>query len=325
MKTKKITERFAGVDVSKARLDVAVIPDDVYFQERNDGDGVKNIASRLKKYGITLVVVEATGGYERLLTQKLSEAKVPTALVNPRQTRNFARADGTLAKTDKLDAKLLARFADRMRPSPTTFASAEHTEYGALVSRRSQLVDDRAREKARLDKTRFRWERESIKSHIEWLDKQISELDKQIEQRGEDDEEMRRKSQLLRSVPGIGPVVVSAILAWLPELGKIGGQQISALVGLAPVNTDSGNKIAKRRVLGGRALVRCKMYMAAVSAIIYNPVIKTFYDRLIAAGKSYKVAITACMRKLLVILNAMVRDGSTWGSPKKNGISAGAA
>lgn len=323
MKTKKaLSQQFSGVDVCKDHLDVAVIPCGAYFTESNDDAGVKRISSRLKKHDITLVVVEATGGYERRLLDSISEAGVPVALVNPRQTRDFARAEGLLAKTDKLDAMLLARFADKMRPAVTARQNKEDQEYAALVSRRDQLVGDRAREKARLDKTWFDWERTSVEAHIHWLDERISELEAEIERRGGGDDDRGRKRRLLRSVPGVGAVVSATLLASLPELGSLDGRQISALAGVAPLNKDSGKRTGHRRVWGGRSSVRSKLYMAAVCAIRFNPVIKKFYERLTASGKVFKVAITACMRKLLVILNAMIRDNSTWGAPKKKEIYA---
>lgn len=323
MKTKRtLTQQFSGVDVAKDHLDVAVIPQGSYFTEPNNDAGVKRICSRLKKSGVTLVVIEATGGYERRLLNSMSEAGVPAALVNPRQTRDFARAEGLLAKTDKLDAMSLARFADKMRPTVTAPRNKEDQEFAALVSRRDQLVGDRAREKARLDKTWFDWERTSVEAHIRWLDERIAELDAQIERRVGGDDDRGRKGRLLRSVPGVGEVVSSTLLAYLPELGSLEGPQISALAGVAPLNKDSGKRTGYRRIWGGRSSVRSKLYMAVVCGIRFNSVIKEFYERLIASGKVFKVAITACMRKLLVILNAMIRDGSTWGSPKKKEIYA---
>lgn len=315
MKTK--VERFAGVDVAKDKVDVAVIPDGVHFTETNDAVGAGRVSSRLKKAGVALVVLEATGGYERTVFYRLAESGVPTSVVNPRQTRDFARAEGLLAKTDKLDAALLARFADKMRPAATIAKSMKDREYEALVSRRDQLVSDRAREKTRLDKTIFEWERASMEAHIRWLDERIAELDAQIEQRGEDDDDLCRKIRLLKSVPGVGPVVSAALLANMPELGSLDGREIAALAGVAPLNHDSGRRLGHRRVWGGRGHVRSKLYMAVVCAIRFNGVIKEFYERLIAGGKPFKVAITACMRKLLVILNAMIRDSSSWGAPKK--------
>lgn len=300
MKTK--VERFAGVDVAKDKVDVAVIPDGVHFTETNDAVGAGRVSSRLKKAGVALVVLEATGGYERTVFYRLAESGVPTSVVNPRQTRDFARAEGLLAKTDKLDAALLARFADKMRPAATIAKSMKDREYEALVSRRDQLVSDRAREKTRL---------------VRWLDERIAELDAQIEQRGEDDDDLCRKIRLLKSVPGVGPVVSAALLANMPELGSLDGREIAALAGVAPLNHDSGRRLGHRRVWGGRGHVRSKLYMAVVCAIRFNGVIKEFYERLIAGGKPFKVAITACMRKLLVILNAMIRDSSSWGAPKK--------
>jgi len=257
-------------------------------------------------------VLEATGGYERRLASELALAGLPTAVVNPRNARDFARAQGLLAKTDKLDAGVLAMYAERMKPEPTQPKSQAELEYSSLVSRRRQLVSDRAREKTRLEKTIFEWERESVESHIKWLDEQIAQIAGKISESINHDDEMKGRDRLLRSVPGVGPVVSSTLMASLPELGGVGRNQISALAGLAPLNNDSGARRGRRSVHGGRIDVRCALYIAAVSATVCNPVIKVFYDRLRASGKGGKVAVTACARKLLVILNAMVRDGSAW-------------
>lgn len=307
-------DRFAGVDVAKARLDVMVIPDKKYFMEDNDEAGVKRVAARLKRLGVKLTVIEATGGYERRLAWGLALAGLATAVVNPRKTRDFARSSGLLAKTDKLDAGALAMYAERMKPEPTQPKSRAELEYSTLVSRRRQMVFDRAREKTRLEKTIFEWEKGSVEAHIKWLDEQIALIDKKISERISEDGQMSERDRLLRSVPGVGPVVSATLIACLPELGRLGKQQIAALAGLAPLNNDSGARRGRRSVWGGRIDVRCALYMAAVAAVACNPVIKVFYERLTAAGKAGKVAVTACMRKLLVILNAMVRDGSAWNA-----------
>jgi transposase len=305
-------DRFAGVDVAKARLDVRIVPGEKYFMERNDEAGTRRVASRLKRLGVQLTVLEATGGYECRLASELELAGLPAAVVNPRNTRDFARSQGLLAKTDKLDAGVLAMYAERMKPEPTRPKSREELEYSSLVSRRRQLVLDRAREKTRLEKTIFEWERESVAAHIKWLDEQITQIEGKISERIKQDSEMNKRNRLLRSVPGVGPVASATLMASLPELGGLGRNQISALAGLAPLNNDSGNRRGRRSVWGGRSDVRCALYMAAVAAIVCNPVIKVFYDRLRGSGKGGKVAVTACARKLLVILNAMVRDGSAW-------------
>lgn len=307
-------ERFSGVDVAKARLDVMVVPDEKYFTESNDEAGAKRVAKRLKRLGVQLTVIEATGGYERRLASKLALAGLPTAVVNPRNARDFARSKGLLAKTDKLDAGALARYAERMRPDPTPLKSQEELEYSALVSRRKQMVFDRAREKTRLEKAIFDWERVNIEAHIKWLDNQIAEIDCKISKRIREDGEMKKRDQLLQSVPGVGPVTSATIMADLPELGELGSRQITALAGIAPLNNDSGRRRGRRSVWGGRSDVRCALYMAVVSAMVCNPVIRVFYERLRASGKGAKVAMTACMRKLLVILNAMARDGSAWNA-----------
>lgn len=305
-------DRFAGVDVAKARLDVMVVPGEKYFTDTNDEAGTRRVASRLKRLGVKLTVLEATGGYERRLASELELAGLPAAVVNPRNARDFARAQGLLAKTDKLDAGVLAMYAERMKPEPTQPKNREDLEYSSLVSRRRQLVLDRAREKTRLEKTIFEWERESVEAHIKWLDEQIAQIEGKISERIKQDGQMKERNRLLRSVPGVGPVASATIMASLPELGGLGRNQISALAGLAPLNNDSGNCRGRRSVWGGRSDVRSALYMASVAAIVCNPVIKVFYDRLRASGKGGKVAVTACARKLLVILNAMARDGSAW-------------
>lgn len=317
--------RFAGVDVAKARLDVRVIPGEKYFTQNNDAAGVKRVASRLKRLGVQLTVLEATGGYERRLASELELAGLPAAVVNPRNARDFARAQGLLAKTDKLDAGVLAMYAERMKPEPTQPKSQAGLEYSSLVSRRRQLVSDRAREKTRLDKIFFEWERDSVEAHITWLDEQIAQIAGKISEHINHDDDLKERDRLLRSVPGVGPVVSSTIMASLPELGKAGNRQISALAGLAPLNNDSGNRRGRRSVHGGRIDVRCSLYIAAVSATVCNPVIKVFYDRLRASGKGGKVAVTACARKLLVILNAMVRDGSSWNERRMREVHANAS
>jgi transposase len=300
------------VDVAKARLDVMVVPDGKYFADSNDEAGTKRVAGRLKRLGVQLTVLEATGGYERRLASQLELAGLPTAVVNPRNARDFARAQGLLAKTDKLDAGVLAMYAERMKPEPTRPKSREEMEYSSLVSRRRQLVLDRAREKTRLEKTIFEWERESVEAHIKWLDEQIAQIAGKISEHINHDDDLKERDRLLRSVPGVGPVTSATLTASLPELGKANKRQISALAGLAPLNNDSGSRRGRRSVHGGRIDVRCALYIAAVSAIACNPVIKVFYDRLRASGKGGKVAVTACARKLLVILNAMAKDGSAW-------------
>jgi transposase len=298
-------ERFAGVDVSKYSLDAMVVPDRKLFRQDNDEAGPKRL-------GVQLVVIEATGGYKRRLVEELALAGVPTAVVNPRKTRDFARSDGMLAKTDRIDAGVLARYADRMRPEPTHMKSRKELESSSLVSHRRQLVLDRAREKTRLEKAMFEWERDSVGSHIKWLDEQIARIEGQISKRIKEDGEMQKRDRLLQSVPGVGAVTSATFIASLPELGEAGSHQIGDLVGVAPVNHDSGSFRGRRMVSGGRPDVRCALYMAVISATRCNPVIREFYDRLISSGKCFKVAMTACMRKLLVILNAMARDGSTW-------------
>jgi len=305
-------DRFAGIDVSKARLDVCVTPGGKFFQDGNDRAGIKHVAARLNRLKVKLVVIEATGGYERLLESELALAGIPAAIVNPRNTRDFARARGLLAKTDRLDAGVLAMYAERMKPEPTQPKTRDELEYSSLVSRRKQLVADRAREKTRLEKTFFEWEKQSVEAHIKWLGGQIERIEGKIRERIGQDGDMSHLYRIMTSVPGVGPVTGATLIASLPELGGLGGKQISALAGLAPFNNDSGSHRGHRSLWGGRDGVRCALYMAAVAAVSCNPVIKTFYERLRARGKTGKAAMTACARKLLVILNAMARDGGAW-------------
>lgn len=311
--------------MAKDRLDVMIVPGEKYFMERNDEAGARRVARRLKRLGVALSVLEATGGYERRMAGELARAGLACAVVNPRLTRDFARAEGLLAKTDKLDAGVLARYAQRMKPDPTQPRKPEELEYTAFVSRRRQLVSDRAREKTRLEKTLFEWERQSAEAHIAWLDEQIARIEKMIEERIGQDSGMKKRAQTLRGVPGVGPVVSATLMAFLPELGALDARQVAALAGVAPLNRDSGSRRGHRSVWGGRSAVRGALYMAVIPAIGCNPVIRAFYERLRASGKGFKVAVTACMRKLLVILNAMVRDGSAWNGECAREIHATAS
>ncbi len=248
-----------------------------------------------------------------LLVAELAKAKLPVVVSNPRRVRAFARSTGRLAKTDKLDAKLLAHFAAAVRPPVRTLPSEEEEQLTGLLTRRRQVVDMLTVEKNRLHTVRPAL-RNDIEEHIAWLQEKLSKLDEEIEQFVQATPLWKEKDAILRSTPGVGKVTSSTLLAMLPELGKLNRQQIAALVGVAPVNKDSGRKQGKRRVYGGRADVRSVLYMAALAAKKYNPVIKKFYERLIKHGKEKKVALTACMRKLLVILNVMMRTNEPWRS-----------
>lgn len=308
---KKAVEIFVGIDVSKAWLDIAMHEQEETFRVSNDAAGIASLVKRLKKLKPTLIVLEPTGGFEMLVVAELTHANLPAVVVNAKRVRDFARATGQLAKTDKLDAKVLAHFAMAVRPPVRSLRSAEEEQLTALLTRRRQVLDMLTVEKNRLVTVRAKM-RADIEAHIHWLSKSLKELDKEIEEFVESTPVWKEKDGLLQSVPGVGPVTSATMLGMLPELGKLNRQEIAALVGVAPVNKDSGRKQGRRRVYGGRADVRSVLYMAALAAKKFNPIIKEFYERLIKQGKEKKVALTACMRKLLVILNAMMRSNQPW-------------
>lgn len=301
---------FVGIDVSSQRLDVA-IGDDPPESFGNDDAGVVALSQRLSAVGCELIVLEATGGFEALLVATLAGAGLPVRVINPRQARDFAKAMGLLAKTDALDARLLRQFAERIRPVLLPHKSEAARELAALVARRRELVQMLTAEKNRL-KLATRAVGRDITAHIRFLEKRIGDSDDELKRRIEAHAEFRITDELLRSVPSVGRVSSSTLIALLPELGALPHRQIVALVGLAPLNDDSGKRVGQRRIWGGRAEVRSVLYMATISALRSNPVIKTTYQRLVAAGKPKKVAIVACMRKLLTILNAIVRDQTPW-------------
>jgi transposase len=304
-------EIFVGIDVSKAQLDVAVHNQPSSWQADNTDAGIAELAKQLQAMNPTLVVLEATGGFELRLVAELAAGKLPVVVTNPRRVRNFARSTGKLAKTDKLDAKMLAHFAAALRPEPRALPSDQEEQLTALLTRRRQIVDMLTVEKNRLHTVRSAM-RADIEEHIAWLTQKLDALDAEMDQFIQGSALWQEKATLLKSVPGIGRITASTLLAMLPELGTLNRQQIAALVGVAPVNKDSGRKQGKRRIFGGRAAVRSVLYMAALSAKKYNPKIKKFYEHLLTQGKEKKVALTACMRKLLVILNAMLRTKQSW-------------
>jgi transposase len=304
-------EIFVGIDVSKAWLDVAVHRSDTCFRVGNDDQGIGELVERLQKERPTLVVLEATGGFEMQVAAELAQANLPVVITNPRRVRAFARSTGRLAKTDKLDAQLLAHFAFAVRPEPRSLPSEAEEHLTGLMTRRRQMVDMLTVEKNRLQTVRTEM-RDDIEEHIGWLKVKLAKLDQEIREFVEDTPAWKEKDAILQSVPGVGSVTSHTLLAMLPELGKLNRQEIAALVGVAPVNKDSGKKQGKRRVYGGRATVRSVLYMAALAAKKFNPVIRKFYERLLKQGKEKKVALTACMRKLLVILNAMMRTNQAW-------------
>lgn len=308
---KKAEQNFVGIDVSKVWLDIAVHQQDETFRVINNDTGIASLVKRLRKLKPSLIVLEPTGGFEKLVLAELIHAGLPAVVVNAKRVRDFARATGKLAKTDKLDAKVLAHFAVAVRPALRSLRSEEEEQLTALLTRRRQVLDMLTVEKNRLVTVRAKM-RADIETHIQWLTKSLKALDKEIEEFVKSTPAWKEKSTLLQSVPGVGPVTSATMLGMLPELGKLNRQEIAALVGVAPVNKDSGKKHGRRRVYGGRADVRSVLYMAALSAKKFNPVIKKFYDRLIKQGKEKKVALTACMRKLLVILNAMMCANQPW-------------
>lgn len=310
---------FVGVDVSKEQLDVAVHGRSERWQFTRDERGLSHLVSHLRELAepIALVVLEATGGLERDVAAALAVAKIPAAVVNPRQVRDFARAIGKLAKTDGIDASVLAHFAEAVRPSVQPVTNQLALALEARVTRRNQLIQMLVAEKNRrasllIQRTSSSKMVKSIEAHIAWLEKQINELDDDINNHIKNSPIWREKDDLLQSVPGVGPVTSRTLLSYLPELGTLDRKKIAALAGLAPFNHDSGKASGRRAIWGGRAEIRTVLYMAVVAALRCNPVLRSYHARLKAAGKPSLVAITATMRKLLTALNAMVRDGVRW-------------
>ncbi len=304
--------RFIGIDVSKATLDVAVRPQGTVWQVPNDEVGQAELLARFIELAPTLVVLEATGGYELPVAGALAGAGLPVAIVNPRQVRDFAKATGRLAKTDRLDAALLAQFAEAIRPEPRALPDALTQQFSALVERRRQVVQMVTAERNRLQATRSPAVRRHIQAHLEWLTNQLHELEAELRQAIETSPIWQAQRDLLCSVPGIGPTLAAVLLADLPELGTLSAKHLAALVGVAPLNRDSGTHSGHRIVWGGRAGVRAALYMAALVATRYNPLLRAFYLRLVERGKPKKVALTACMHKLLTVLNAMVKHQTPW-------------
>jgi transposase len=300
-----------GIDVSKASLDVAVWETDIAWHFANDIEGIQTLIGRLKDLSPDVVVVEASGGYEALIAAELTTAGLPVAMTNPRRVRNFARSTGQLAKTDKLDARVLARFGHAVRPEVRPLRSDEEVCLKALVTRRRQVIRMLTGEKNRQTISHSSIQ-DGIRRHIECLEGELQSLEEAIEQRIRQSPTWSHKQELLCSVPGVGPVTSATIVAELPELGTINRQEIASLVGVAPVNHDSGKLRGKRRICAGRGAVRRTLYMATLVAVRCNPVMRAHYEGLLRRGKEKKVALTACMRKLLVILNAMIRTNQPW-------------
>ena len=303
---------FVGIDVAKAQLDVAVRPAADRWEISHDDAGIGQLVSQLKSLGPAMVLVEASGGLELPLVAALASGELPVVVVNPRQVRDFARATGKLAKTDALDAAVLAHFAEAVRPPVRPLRDAETQVLNSLVARRHQVMTMLVSEKNRLSAAATVAVRPRIEAHIAWLERELEDLDEGLRRTLRQSPVWREKDDLLRTVPGVGEQLSLTLLAYLPELGALDRRQIAALVGVAPFNRDSGTLRGKRTVWGGRARVRATLYMGALVASRFNPVIRDFYQRLLAAGKPKKLALTACMRKLLVILNSMLKHGSPW-------------
>jgi len=309
-------EQVAGIDVSKATLDVAVLPAGEVVQFANDASGIDELGKKLKSAMVDLVVMEATGGYETAVATALAGAGLRVAVVNPRQIRDFAKATGRLAKNDRIDAQVIAAFGQAIEPEIVRLPDDDAREMEALLVRRRQLVAMRVQEVNRLGLMQGAM-RKRIKAHIDWLEQEIDKLDVDLTAKLRSSPAWRAKDELLRSLKGIGPITSRTLLVALPELGELDRRAIAALVGLAPFNRDSGVMRGRRSIYGGRSQVRTLLYMAATTAVRSNPVIRAFYQRLKSRGKPHKVAMVACMRKMLTILNAMVRQSTPW-TPETN-------
>jgi len=306
-------EVFVGIDVSKERLDMGAWPSKETWSNSQAPEDINDLARKVKTLKPSLVVLESTGGLEIPVAAALSELQIPLAIVNPRQVRDFAKATGRLAKTDRIDSLVLAHFAQAIRPQAKPIADVKTREIQALLARRRQIVEMSTAEKNRLHSAVGKKVRNNIERHLVWLSKQLKEINDDLDKVIKASEAWRVKDDLLQSVPGVGPVLTSTLIIALPELGALNRMQIAALVGVAPLNRDSGKLKGTRHIWGGRATVRSALYMGTLVASRHNPVIKAFYLRLLDEGKPKKVALTACMRKLLLILNVMIRDHTRWG------------
>jgi len=307
----EVTPIFVGIDVSKARLDVAMRPTGERESVANDKAGIKALIKRLANIPSTLIVLEATGGFERQVMHALVSADLPVVVVNPRQVRDFAKATGQLAKTDSIDADVLAHFAQAVRPALRPLPDTVTLELRALTARRRQLTEMIVAERNRLAMA-SKTVSKRIHAHIRWLQSELEQVDKDLDRSIRHSPIWKHNEDLLLSVPSIGPLTTRVLLAELPELGQLNGKQISALVGVAPFNRDSGTLKGRRSIWGGRAPVRSALYMATWVATRRNSAIRKFYTRLLAAGKQRMVAMVACMRKLLTILNSMIKHNSRW-------------
>jgi len=303
--------KYVGVDVCKRWLDVAVHESGQTWRVSNDAEGFASLIAKLKGIEPSKTAFEATGGYERRCVKALGEAGLAVAVVNPTRVRRFAQAMGIAAKTDKIDAQVIAHYASVAQPNAQSAQTPLEERLAAYVERRRQLLSVVVAEKNRLT-TCSECMRTDIEEHLAWLEKRVAKLDEDILACVDQKEEWRERSQIIDSVPGVGPVTATTMVAELPELGQLNRQKIAALVGVAPFNKDSGAKKGKRKIYGGRAGVRRTLHMAALSATKCNPVIRAFYQSLLKRGKDKMVALTACMRKMLVMINVMVREGKRW-------------
>jgi transposase len=303
---------FVGIDISKAHLDVAIRPSGERHRVANEETAIRSLVLSLVEQSPTLVVLEATGGLETTLVMALAATRLPVVVINPGRVRHFARAVGKLAKTDRIDAAVIAQFAETVRPPSRSLPDARTQELAALLTRRRQLSEMITAEGNRLGSCRLATVRQNIEASIRWLKQQLKQISAELNDAVDENSCWREHVQLLRTVPGVGPVVATTLLAELPELGQLDRKRIAALVGVAPVNRDSGVLRGRRVVSGGRASVRTTLYMAAIVAARRNHIVRAFYQRLLAIGKPKKVALTACIHKLLTILNAMVRSNTPW-------------
>jgi transposase len=306
-----VKESFVGIDVSKPKLDVSVNEEPPFVVPRTP-EGVAGLVAQLTKLRPTLVAIEATGGLETVVSDALTAAGIPLVVLNPKRVRDFAKADGVLAKTDALDARILARFARKMRPEPRPLASEQTRAFDALMDRRRQLVGIQVMEKNRLGSAVGTAVRRELEAHLQWLEESIKRIDEELKEQIRSNPAWQAQDELLQSIPGIGPVLSRTLLGAVPELGTVSRQTIAALVGVAPMADDSGNHRGERHIRGGRAAVRSVLYMAALTARQWNPVLRAFADRLEASGKRPKVVLTAVARKLLVMANAMLKSQKRW-------------
>jgi transposase len=310
------TEReYVGIDIAQQTFDGAIYGSTEHWTATNDASGIADTVVRLQALQSPFVVLESTGGLERRLVAALHAVGIAVAVVNPSRIRNYARALGRLAKTDRLDAEVIAHYAQGIKPKPQAPGAADFQDLKDLLARRSQIMGMITAEKNRLSRATVHIGAK-IDEHIAWLQQEVEKIDHELDEKLEPNKQYQQLEKQLRTVPGIGKVVARAVIIGLPELGQIDRKQVAALVGVAPINRDSGKFSGKRFVAGGRATVRTALYMAVLVGRRWNPVVKAMYDRLLKAGKAKLVVLTACIHKLLVILNAMARDGSVWQEPK---------